>query len=266
MKVREDQKSKLGKNASASSSKSSNICQDNNGCAYIVNSETNLAILLATNLPTLPDSSLFSTLTTDSIPEDWFNSMSSSDKFEYHSLFVNDLFASIDWNKRRRSVSTNAYLALPLNSNTHTNISISSGAFILDSGTSVHISPESTDFFDLKPISPRPIKGVGGSFINTTSIGKIHLHLKKGHTLVLDPAHYVPEASVCLISVVVLGTSDQKLTSHFDGKGCWLTNKSGVTVTSGILSTFRKQLYALNMGSPSVEHSYLASCVPDLET
>ena len=140
-KAREDQKSKHCKTASTSSSKSSSIHQDNNGHAYIIDSETNQAFLLATDSPTLPNSALISSLTTDSIPKDWFNSISSSEKFEYHSLFADDLFTSVDWNERRRSVSSNAYLALPLNSNAHTNISISSGAFILDSGTSIHISP-----------------------------------------------------------------------------------------------------------------------------
>jgi hypothetical protein len=68
------------------------------------------------------------------------------------------------------------------------------------------------------------------------------------------------------MSVLVLGKGPQKLISHFDGDGCWLTNCSGATVASGKLSTIGRQLYTLDMGSPLTEHTFFATRVPDLKT
>jgi hypothetical protein len=58
----------------------------------------------------------------------------------------------------------------------------------------------------------------------------------------------------------------QKLISHFDGNGCWLTNCLGLTVASRSLYNLSKHLYTINLGSPLVKHSFIASGVPDLET
>ena len=143
------------------SSKSSGIRHDNNGCAYTIDSETNQAILLAANSPTSPVSAL-SALANDPLPKEWFNSLTPIDQFEYHSLFTNDFFMSVDWNERRRTVPSDVLLASPPSLASRTNLSVSYNSFILDSGASIHLSPETTDFYNLKPIPPRSIKGVGG--------------------------------------------------------------------------------------------------------
>ena len=153
-----------------------------------------------------------------------------------------------------------------MNTNAHTTLSINAAPFILDSGATIHISPDTSDFFKLKPIPPRMIKGIGGSSISATRIGRIHLQIAKGLELTLEPVLFVPEASVRLISVFILGSGPQKLISHFDGGGCWLTNASGATIASGKISAMGKHLYTLNMGSPVVEHSFIATRVPDMET
>jgi hypothetical protein len=97
-------------------------------------------------------------------------------------------------------------------------------------------------------------------------IGKIHLCVAKGLEITLDPALFVPEASVHLISVFILGSGLQKLISHFNGDGCWLTNKSGATVASGKISVIGKRLYTLSMDSPLVKHSFIAARVPGIKT
>jgi len=68
------------------------------------------------------------------------------------------------------------------------------------------------------------------------------------------------------MSVVVLGQGPQQLISHFDGNGCWLTNRAGATIVSGELSKIGKRLYTINMGSPTVEHMFIAMRVPDIGT
>jgi len=244
------------------------IRHDNSGRAYIVDSETGEAILLAAvEIDPKPATDVaLAALSTDPIPRAWYGSMSAADQYEYHALFLDDHSASVDWNERRRTVPADALFASSPNTNSRTKLSVNAGPFILDSGASIHITPDSSDFYDLKPIPPRSIKGIRGSSINATGIGKIRLYLSKGNTIILDPALYVPEVAVRLISVLVLGSGPQKLVSHFDGDGCWLTNRSGTTVASGRISPISRWLYSIDIGTPLVEHSFIATRVPDLET
>ena len=263
---------KKDKTAASNSSAASGIRHDKSGHAYIIDSQTNQAILLASDNAdpptTAPELALaaLSTLSTDPIPAEWYGNMSEADKFEYEVLFLEDPVASVDWRERRRDISTDVLLASSPNFNSRTKLSLNAGPFILNSGATIHISPDSSDFYDLKPIAPRAIKGIGGSSINAIGIGKIRLRIAKGNTIVLDPTLYVPEAAVRLISVQILGSGSQKLISHFDGDGCWLTNSSGATVAYGKLSSLGRRLYSLNMGTPLVEHAFIATRVPDLET
>ena len=93
-------------------------------------------------------------------------------------------------------ISTGDALVASMNTNTRTTLSAKSGPFILDSGATIHISPDASDFFELRPIPPRTIKGIGGSSISATGMGKIRLHIAKGLEIILEPALFVPEASV----------------------------------------------------------------------
>ncbi|KAI0349071.1 hypothetical protein OH77DRAFT_1367828, partial [Trametes cingulata] len=47
--------------------------------------------------------------------------------------------------------------------------------FLFDSGASTHLSPLRSDFDTFQPISPRGVRGVNGSVIYATGIGKIRL-------------------------------------------------------------------------------------------
>jgi hypothetical protein len=254
------------KGTSKGAPNSAGIRHDNSGRAYIIDSETGDAILLAASTESIPTSdACLATLSTDSFPTNWYKG---SD--EYLALFIEEHSASVDWRETRRDITSdtfsNALLASSPNINSRAKLSVDPGPFILDSGATIHITPEASDFYDLKPMPPRSIKGIGGSSINATGVGKIRLRLSKGNTIILDPALYVPEAAVRLMSVLVLGSGPQKLVSHFDGDGCWLTNKSGTTVASGKISPIGRRLYSINIGSPLVEHAFIAARIPDLET
>ena len=219
----EKKKSDAGNTTTASTS---GIRHDKSGRAYIVDSVSGQAILLASaDDSPAPDTAL-TAVSLDS--DQLYESMSAADRFEYDALFAEDHSALVDWYERRRDVSADAFVASSINANTRTTLSARAGPFILDSGATIHISPDSSDFFDLKPIPPRTIKGIGGSSISATGIGKIRLRIAKGLKLTLEPALFVPEASVRLISVFVLGSGPQKLVSHFDGDGCWLTNSQPI--------------------------------------
>src|SRR5882762_1701312 len=244
----------------------SGIRRDKSGRAYIIDSVSGQAILLASADDAPAAETALAAISSTTSGNGFYESMSKADKFEYDALLVEDHSASVNWHESRKDVCADAFLASSLNTNSRTALSLHAGPFILDSGATIHISPDASDFFDLKPIPPRTIKGIGGSSISATGIGKIRLRVAKGLEITLDPALFVPEASVRLISVFILGSGPQKLISHFDGDGCWLTNKSGATVASGKISAMGKHLYTLNMGTPLVEHSFIATRVPDIET
>jgi hypothetical protein len=155
-KAREDRNNK--------SAPSNAIRRDQSGRAYIVDSETNQAILLASdNKPPSSSDTALAAVAADSFPREWYTSMSAADHFEYDALFLEDHSASVDWRVRRKSVTTDAFLASSINSNSHTKLSSDTGPFILDSGATIHISPDASDFFELRAIPPRTIKGIGGS-------------------------------------------------------------------------------------------------------
>ena len=144
--------------------------------------------------------------------------------------------------------------------------------FILDTGATCHISPEASDFKTLHSIPRHPIKGLSVSAIYAVEIGEIDLHIASSHTLKLTNVLYIPDSSVCLVSIVALNSSGN-YTTHFNSNKCWVTNKSNTILICGSLSS-SKRLYTLTTATPSVlcgtqtptTHSVHYAKVPDLET
>jgi hypothetical protein len=90
--------------------------------------------------------------------------------------------------------------------------------FCFDTGATSHISPIHTDFVELKPISPKEIRGVNGYSIPAIGIGKIKLRCRKGRKFTLQDALFAPQAALQLISVGRLGDEGCKTT--FKVKRC----------------------------------------------
>ena len=113
-------------------------------------------LLLAASDPydkSTPDVALpVAALSTDSIPQSWYESMSVADQYEYHALFLDEHSTLVDWHEKRKNVSSDALLASSPNCSSHMKLSIDTGDFILDSGATIHISPDTSDFYNLKPI------------------------------------------------------------------------------------------------------------------
>jgi GAG-pre-integrase domain len=259
---KKSEKGSLDKTITTSGPAASGIWRNKSGRAYIIDSISGQAILLVSAEDSAPSTAL-----TAFENNPIYTSISDPDYFEYATLLIDDHSASVNWHKRRRTVTAGNCLVVFMNAYTCTTLFANAGPFILDSGATIHISPDPSNFFELKSVPPpQTIKGIGGSTIDATGIGKIRLQIGKGLEITLEPVLFVPEASIRLISVFVLGSGPQKLVSHFYGDGCWLTNSSGATMTSGKLSTMGKRFYTLNMGSPPVEHSFIAARVPDIET
>lgn len=107
----------------------SGIFHDNTGQAYIINSETNQANLLAAaSEPTNSGDLVLAALTTSSVPDKWYSGLLPADQFKYQALFMGDPATSIDWYERRM-IWSEALMAtpMPLNSNSHTKLSINAG-------------------------------------------------------------------------------------------------------------------------------------------
>jgi hypothetical protein len=124
--------------------------------------------------------------------------------------------------------------------------------FFLDTGATAHISPERSDFKSLRPISPHPVSGVGGSCIYAIGIGTVEISISAGHNFKLENVLYVPSATVQLISVLTLNRSG-RLTLHFNDNSFWLTNPSGTTILRGMEYENRK-LYGLPLQSARTVH------------
>jgi hypothetical protein len=143
--------------------------------------------------------------------------------------------------------------------------------FILDSRATCHISPEASDFKVLHSIPRHPVKGLNGSAVYAIGIGEIKLRIAAGHVLKLSNILYIPDSSVCLISILALNKSSN-YTTHFNSNGCWVTNKSNTTLVHSSLSG-SKRLYILTTKMPSVQHmktpnanSALYAHIPDIKT
>ena len=80
------------------STPSSGIKRDQSGRAYIIDSETKQAILLASedNPPTSSSESALAAVATDSFPKEWYALMSTADHFKYNALLLEDHSASVD--------------------------------------------------------------------------------------------------------------------------------------------------------------------------
>jgi ribosome-associated toxin RatA of RatAB toxin-antitoxin module len=146
--------------------------------------------------------------------------------------------------------------------------------FILDTSATCYISPEASNFKNIRSIPCHPVKGLCGSAVYATGIGDIKLHIAGSHTLKLIDTLYIPESTVCLISILTLNKSSN-YTTHFDSDGCWVTNKSNTILICSILSS-SKHLYILSTKTPYVQHhkqfkvpitaTALYTRVPDIET
>ncbi|KIM74274.1 hypothetical protein PILCRDRAFT_14537 [Piloderma croceum F 1598] len=112
--------------------------RDNLGRAYIIDANSSKAILLV-DAPQAGKSAL-STLHTDPAPT--FISFSYADAFEYNTLVsLMSLDTSINWNEHsKEDVPLDTFMAVPINCSAH--MKVSTSPFILDSGASIHISPD----------------------------------------------------------------------------------------------------------------------------
>ena len=195
-----------------------------------------------------------------------------SNPYLYHSyLALGEPFtASVDWATHSTATNRLATEASPILSLcAHALLSRAIECpFILDSGASHHISPECSDFKELRPITPHPIQGFNGSSTSAIGIGDIDLCITSGHRLVLKDVLFVPSCSTRLVSVSALTHTGYNFVT-FGAEECWLSNKHHKIIVCRSLSK-TSGLYTLNCTSAHVacpkSTALYAKHVPDLET
>ena len=209
----------------------------------------------------------FAGITSDAIPDD--DSLAApieSIEYEGWLAFEEEPRTTIDWNTHTKPSDIAAISEIsPIQQKNRTPISFDDLPFYVDTGATVHISPEKSDFLTLQPTSARSVKGVGGSSITAIGIGNIKLRVARSAYIILQNALYIPNTTVRLISVSTLARDNQAI-AHFDEKSCWITNKStNATIARGTLLP-TKNLYSLALHSIHAEHAFTANHTPDLET
>ncbi|KAF8221466.1 hypothetical protein L208DRAFT_1531995 [Tricholoma matsutake] len=124
------------------------------------------------DVPTPPHSE-FAGLASDPIPT------ATIDEVEYDGWVVIEVEATttIDWSQHTSTPTDNAFAAEPLNQTHHTQLSLDDYPFIVDSGATMHISPDRSDFLTLCPTPPRSVRGVGGTSIAAVGIGDVKLRI-----------------------------------------------------------------------------------------
>jgi hypothetical protein len=169
----------------------------------------------------------FAGITSDTIP-DHFSPAAPIESIEYKGWFAfeEELRMTVDWNTHTKPSDIAVLSEIsPIHKKNRTPISVDNLPFYVDTGATVHISPEKSDFLTLGPTAACLVKGVEGSSITAFGISDIKLRIARGTYIILQNALYIPNATVHLISVSTLA-QDNKAVAHFDKHTCWITNKS----------------------------------------
>lgn len=227
------------------------------GSAFTVEGDSDtLATYLATHaskMPTTVSKSEFAGLVSDTIP----GHLETAEGMEIDAWIVleEESVVGVDWKDYTPPTPTETTLS---SATTMPDVY----PFYLDSGMTVHISPDATDFTSLKPIPNKSIQGVGGSTVFATAIGQMKLQLANGSHLILDDALLVPKASVRLLSVSSMAMKNGIFTT-FNNKNAMLfkgtTNK---LIANGTLLPM-KNLYSLNL---CTESAFTVNSTPNIVT
>ena len=180
-------------------------------------------------------------------------------EYEGFLTSLNDPVISIDWTQYNNDIEICPTMIAAPHQNQHTAVVfLDACPFFLDSGMSIHISLEQSDFLSLCLISSKAIKGVGGSSILAMGIGDIKLCIAWGAYLILLRVLFVPNSTIHLISISSL-TCDSACNVHFSNMSCWINNLSTKAIIACGSLASSKGLYTLNLHSLHAEHALTTS-------
>lgn len=134
--------------------------------------------------------------------------------------------------------------------------------FYLDSGVTVHISPDRSNFITLSSIPDQMICSVGGSTIAATGIGSICLDIRGETYIIIDNALYIPNSTVRLLSISKLAKFSG-ISTMFNDTGVTLIDKTMKAIIATRTLIPRKDLYVLNNHQ---DHALSIHASPDIRT
>ncbi|KAF8811156.1 hypothetical protein BYT27DRAFT_7010240, partial [Phlegmacium glaucopus] len=87
------------------------------------------------------------------------------------------LTTSINWDEASQPVDFKKITAAALNQKSQMTLSLTKFPFYMDSGASIYIMPDKSDFITLQKIEPLRVGGVGQVSVMAIGMGDIHLHI-----------------------------------------------------------------------------------------
>ena len=160
--------------------------KDINGCAFTV---------MVDSEPSKPKHNThppFTRLTSDLIPTVLIEEV----EYEGWVVVEEKVTTTVDLTCNTSTPEEGTFTIKPLNQTQCSRASLINFPFIIDTGATVHSSLDKGDFLTLCPISPHPVKGVGGSSIIAIGVGNIRLHIAQGASIILCNALYIPNEMV----------------------------------------------------------------------
>jgi hypothetical protein len=129
-----------------------------------------------------------------------------------------EVFAAMVKMPRPPAIPLNAEHDQPyqLTTNPHTVAHLGSLEWFLDSGATMHCTPDLDDLVDARDIAPIPIRGVSGQRIYASKIGTVFFKVKGGTRLIVPGVLYIPDAALRLISIGRLADAgmDTRFSKH----------------------------------------------------
>ena len=235
---------------STSLSAKSGTHYDSAGCAFILDSE-GFAVYLTSSNAVNPSTSnpmgslLDTTVLLAAFPDEPFAD------FEAFLASTKDFAATINWNSC--SIPGTSPVIAPVKQ-----------TFILDTGTTTHISFCCSDFVQMLAIPPHVVCGVSGSRISAIGVGTINLHLGSTTNLVLHHVLYIPDSHVWLISIPTLCDDDAYVTT-FNSSSCSIRTQDSTLVVTGS-KTGHRALYVHHCKPVFVHHAHVAQHASSLAT
>jgi hypothetical protein len=136
------------------------------------------------------------------------------------------------------------------------------GAWVLDSGATMHCTPELTDLAAVCSIASVNIRGISGKIVRATKVGDMMHHLANGSTFRVRSVLYIPGVDICLISPGRLANAGLETRLLADAARIIRSSDIGVAATGMRVGT---GLYTLNLASEPTtlvaHHAFTA--VPD---
>jgi hypothetical protein len=136
------------------------------------------------------------------------------------------------------------------------------GAWVLDSGATMHCTPELTDLAAVRSIAPVNIRGIGSKIVRATKVGDMTHHLANGSTFRVRGVLYIPGVDIRLISLGRLADAGLETRLSADAAHIIRSSDGGVAATGTRVGT---GLYTLDLASEPtalVAHHAFAA-VPD---